>query len=240
MCGRYASTRSSTDLATLFDAVDDTDGRVVPGFNIAPTMPVPIVRRSRRKEERVVSAAVWGLVPPWAADPSSGARMINARVETVTTARSYRTPFRRKRCLVPADGWYEWQKLSNGKKQPYYMTDPSGDPLVFAGLWEFWGRGDEGIMTCTVLTTEAVGDFARVHDRMPFVLAPERIPAWLGEVDAEVDELLRPAGMSYLSGIESRPVSRAVGNVRNDGPQLIERSELSSEGGEETQQQTLF
>ncbi|MGH8882499.1 MAG: SOS response-associated peptidase, partial [Stackebrandtia sp.] len=153
MCGRYASTRSSADLATLFDAVDDTDGVLESSFNLAPTRDVPVIRVSHHRRERVVSAARWGLVPPWSKDPSIGNRMINARAESVATSRAYRVPFARKRCLVPADGWYEWRKLPDGKKQPYYVTPEDGEPLAFAGLWETWSRGDDRLMTCTVLTT---------------------------------------------------------------------------------------
>src|SRR5207244_3754141 len=132
MCGRYATTRSAADLSALFDAFDETGDGLVPDYNVAPTDPVPIVRRSRRRDGPVLSIARWGLVPSWAADASGAARMINARAETVATARAYAPSFARRRCLLPADGWYEWRKLTARARQPYFMTPREGGPLVFA------------------------------------------------------------------------------------------------------------
>lgn len=234
MCGRYVSTLSSSDLATLFEAVDDTDGEARAGYNLAPTQSIPVVRVSKTQESRVVSATRWGLVPPWSKDPGIGVRMINARSETVATSRAYRTPFARKRCLVPADGWYEWRKLPAGGKQPYFMTAPGDGPLVFAGLWEHWGKGEESLLTCTILTTDALGELDRVHDRMPLLLTPDRYAAWLGETPAEPEELLRPPDADLVASLEIRPVGREVGNVRNDDPRLLDRvgepEESTSEG----------
>jgi putative SOS response-associated peptidase YedK len=224
MCGRYASTRSSADLATLFDAVDDTAGGFAPGFNLAPTVDVAVVRRSRSQESRVVTAARWGLVPPWLKDPSAGSRMFNARAETVMDKPAFRSAFQRKRCLIPADGWYEWRKLPGGKKQPYFMTAKSGEPVVFAGLWEAWGDSSQRLMTCSVLTTVAMGGFDLVHDRMPLLLSPDHFAAWLGEVEPAAG-LLVPPDPELLDGLEIRPVGQQVGNVNNDGPGLIDRVE---------------
>lgn len=239
MCGRYASTRSSADLAGLFDAVDDTDGAWSAGWNVAPTDRVPVVRRSRSADARVIDMARWGLVPPWSKDPSSGARMINARSETVATSRVYRVPFSRKRCLVPADGWYEWRRLPGGGKQPYFMTPADGTVLTFAGLWESWGRGEERLLTFSVLTTEAVGRFERVHDRMPLIVPAERRAGWLGEEEPVVD-LLTPPASSLLAELDIRPVSRAVGNVNNDGPALVEPVPEPEERAAGTDRITLF
>src|SRR6476619_3173087 len=140
MCGRYASTRSSADLSALFEADDETDGALVADYNVAPTDPVAIVRHSARTPNRIVSVARWGLVPSWSKDPSGAARMINARAESVVTSRAFAQSFERRRCLVPADGWYEWLKPPGGRggrgaKQPYYMTLQTGEPLAFAGVW---------------------------------------------------------------------------------------------------------
>src|SRR5262249_23110019 len=121
MCGRYATTRSAADLSALFDAGDQTDDGLAPDYHLAPTDPVPVVRRSRRVEHPVLSVARWGLVPSWARDASGAARMINARAETVATARAYATSFASRRCLVPADGWYEWVRRSSKERQPYFM-----------------------------------------------------------------------------------------------------------------------
>jgi putative SOS response-associated peptidase YedK len=220
MCGRYANTRSAADLAALFDAVDEVGLESAPDYNVAPTDPVPIVRRSDRMSSRVLSLARWGLVPPWSTDPSVGGRMINARAESVLTSRAYSGPVTRRRCLVPADGWYEWLRTGAGK-QPYFMTRRDGDVLAFAGVWTAWGEGAAHRLTFSVLTLAAAGELAGVHDRMPLVLEPARWAAWLTAADPA--PLLAPAPAAYLAGIELRPVSAAVGNVRNDGPELIQR-----------------
>ncbi len=142
MCGRYASTRSAADLATLFEATDETDGDLVPDFNIAPTDPAPIVRQSSRGETPVLTVARWGLVPAWSRDASGGARMINARAETVVTSKAFARSFAERRCLVPADGWYEWRRLAKAVRQPYFMTHP--DSLAFGGIWTSWSAGNAG------------------------------------------------------------------------------------------------
>jgi putative SOS response-associated peptidase YedK len=224
MCGRYASTRSAADLAALFEAVDETGGPLEPDWNVAPTDPVPIVRRPSDPErgDRVVSVARWGLVPSWAADPGGAGRMINARAETVLTSRAYADAVARRRCLVAADGWYEWLRTGARDRQAYYMTRTDSGPLAFAGVWAVWGRGADRLLTFSILTTAARGDLAGVHDRMPLVLGPARWADWLGSADPA--PLLAPAPPAY-AGIEVRPVSAAVGNVRNNGAELIRRED---------------
>lgn len=224
MCGRYVSTLSPSDLGLRYEAIDDTGETARTGYNLAPTQNVPIVRVSRSQESRVVSAARWGLVPPWSKDPAIGTRMINARSETVAESKAYRSPFARKRCLVPADGWYEWRKLADGGKQPYYLTGPDEEPLVFAGLWEHWGRTEEeSLLTCTILTTAALGELDRVHERMPLLLTPDRYAAWLGETESDPADLLRPPDSDLVASLELRPVGKLVGNVRNDDVRLLDR-----------------
>jgi len=223
MCGRYATTRSAADLSALFEASDETGDGLAADYNVAPTDPVRVVRRTRRQERPVLSVARWGLVPSWAKDPTGAARMINARVETVATARAYATSFASRRCIVPADGWYEWVRPSPRQRQPYFMAPRDGGPIAFAGLWSVWGADDHRLLTCTVLTTAAVGDFARVHDRMPLLLPPDRWRRWLADDLATAHTLLAPPPEEYLAGLEIRPVGAAVGDVRNDGPQLVER-----------------
>lgn len=218
VCGRYATTRHPADLSALFDALDDTgESPPPPDYNVAPTDPVPIVRVSQRLGGRAVSAARWGLVPSWAQDMAGAARMINARAETVATARAYAPSFGRRRCLVPADGWYEWVPgRGGGRKQPYFMTPRDGGVLAFAGLWSPWGP--RPVFTCTIVTMPALGDLALVHNRMPLVLPPERWAAWLaGPADPA---LLAPPPEEFLANLELRPVGPAVGDVRNDGPEL--------------------
>ncbi len=193
------------------DASEGVDLR--PSYNVAPTDRVRVVRRSRRAHEfsavgaatpslavatgaragRVVSVVRWGLVPSWAKDPGIGSRMLNARAESLAEKPAFRAAFARRRCLVPADGWFEWTpKRNEPGKQAYYMTPAGGGGLVFAGLWEVWGSGEERLYTCTVVTTAALGPLAAVHDRMPLVLPPERWSAWLGEEETEPAALLAP------------------------------------------------
>ncbi|MFB9660597.1 SOS response-associated peptidase [Glycomyces mayteni] len=220
MCGRYANSKSSPSMAALFDAEDLIAGAWTPSFNIAPTVQAPVVRRSKSREERVVELARWGLVPPWASDPAIGARMFNARIETVASSRAYKRPFATRRALVPADGWYEWRKLPGGGKQPYFFTRPGG--VVFAGLWDTWKDGDLTLLTFTVLTCPAMGEaMETIHDRMPYVLPPERFTAWLGEEDADEGELLAGPLPSLPGDLEIRKVGRGVGRASNDGPELI-------------------
>lgn len=227
MCGRYASTRTTPELSARFDALDETPGGVVGRYNLAPTDPAPLVRVSRSAGQRVLSVGRWGLVPHWARDARIGARMINARAETVAGSRAYADAFAHRRALVPADGWYEWRRDETGK-HPYFMTPRDGSVLALAGLWSRWGP--EGLLTFSVVTTAAVGRFAAVHDRMPLILAPEQWDQWLsgGQVPqvptaAAGSAAAPPApAPAQLAGLEIRPVGPAVGNVRNDGPELVE------------------
>jgi putative SOS response-associated peptidase YedK len=217
MCGRYATTKGSGDLSVLFDALDETDG-LTPDYNVAPTDPVPIVRVSATRGARVLCRARWGLVPHWAPDIRGGARMINARAESVATTPAFARAFAGRRCLVPADGWYEWVRRPDGRKQAYFMTAPEG--VVFGGLWAAWGA--ERLITSSIVTLAARGDLSLVHHRMPLVLPPSRWSQWLSG-DASASDLLAPADDEFLSTVEIRPVGPAVGNVQNDGPALVER-----------------
>lgn len=235
MCGRYASTRGAPDLSAQFDAFDETPGGVVGRFNLAPTDPAPLVRVSRSAGKRVLSVGRWGLVPHWARDARVGARMINARAETVASARAYADAFTHRRALVPADGWYEWRRDETGK-HPYFMTPRDGSVLALAGLWSRWGP--DGLLTFTVVTTAAVGRFAAVHDRMPLILAPAQWDRWLsGEPIPQIPTPgagsavapATPVPPEHLAGLEIRPVGPAVGNVRNDGPELVARVDPARE-----------
>ncbi|MGA5301960.1 SOS response-associated peptidase [Nucisporomicrobium flavum] len=215
MCGRYATTKSEADLGELFDAVAIAEAPAA-SWNVAPTDPVPLIRMSERHDARVVDTARWGLVPPWAKDLRAGSRMINARAETVAQSPAFAPSFQRRRCLVPADGWYEWVRTGK-QRQAYYMTPLDSSVLAFAGIWTMW-RGEA--LTCSVLTTAALGGLRAVHDRMPLILPAERWPAWLAG-GGDADELLRPLPERELAAIEVRPVGPGVGNVRNDGPELV-------------------
>jgi putative SOS response-associated peptidase YedK len=234
MCGRYATARSAADISAFFEALDDTPAELVPSWNVAPTDPVPVVRMSTRRGARVVSTARWGFVPPWAKDVSGAARMINARAETVATSAAYAPAFARRRCLVPADGWYEWVR-GEGGRQAYYMTPADGEPLALAGLWSAWG--DRPLLTCTVITTAARGGLAAVHDRMPVPVPARRWTEWLnGPFDAAVLPSLTTEEM--ISKIDIRRVGPAVGNVRHNGVQLT--SPMTPELQQDQQELTLF
>lgn len=219
MCGRYATTRSASDLAALFEAVDDT-ARVAPRYNVAPTDEVPIVRMSRQRDARVLCVARWGLLPVWARDPRAGSRMINARAETAATAGAYAAAFAHRRALVPADGWFEW-RWEGGRRQAYFLTPADGAVLALAGLWSRW---HDGRLTFSVVTTAAGGALAAVHDRMPLLLPPERWRAWL--TGPASPSLRRPPPPALVDGLEIRPVGAAVGNVRHDGPALLDKVDV--------------
>lgn len=236
MCGRYASARSATDLAAFFDAEDATgDERLAASYNVAPTDPVHVVWPGRDDPEqpgaaasRAVGVARWGLVPHWAGDPKVGARMINARAETVATLPAFRDSFRRRRCLVPADGWFEWQRHPDRPgKQPYFLTSGDDGPLAFAGLWSVWRRGDERLVTCTIVTTVALAGLRSVHERMPLLLPSSRWDAWLDTSVAPDEALLTAPSEDWLSGMTVHPVSAAVGNVANNTPDLIREVPLA-------------
>jgi putative SOS response-associated peptidase YedK len=222
MCGRYASTRSPDELTLAFDTLDDTTGKAPPpDYNVAPTKPVYAVRADG--SSRRLDVVSWGLVPSWARDRRIAGRLLNARAETLEEKPAFRAAFARRRCLVPADGWYEWTPRRDGPgKQPYFMTPVDGSVLAFAGLWETWGSGDDRVVTCTVVTTASHGALADVHDRMPLVLPPDRWAAWLGEgPQCPPAELLAPTPVGVVGAIEVRPVGPRIGNVRNNGPDLV-------------------
>jgi putative SOS response-associated peptidase YedK len=227
MCGRFVSASPPDELARYFGAELDDD--LEPNFNVAPTNEVYAVRA--RDDHRHLTALRWGLVPFWAKDLKIGSRMINARAETVAEKPAFRKAYQRHRCLIPADGFYEWAKLEGRKnKQPYFIHRTDGEPVVFAGLWERWrprledgktiDESAEPIETCTILTTTPNAEMSAIHDRMPVLLPPSVWDDWLSE-DAELDHvgsLLRPAPDGLLTLV---PVSTAVNNVRNKGEELI-------------------
>ncbi|MEJ3657750.1 SOS response-associated peptidase [Actinomycetes bacterium KLBMP 9759] len=241
MCGRYASIKAPADLADEFQAVDATDGAVQADYNVAPTKNIiTVVERHPRDEEgtpdldtteRSLRVVKWGLVPSWAKDPKAGARMINARSESAAEKPAFRRALNARRCLIPAAGWYEWQRGEN-HKQPYYTHYADGSSLAMAGLWEYWKPKDDpdnlypdGLVTATVLTTSAVGPLAQVHDRMPLVLPRSAWDVWLDPdasgSDAAVAALLAPPSAELVAAMELRPVSPMVNSVRNNGPELL-------------------
>jgi putative SOS response-associated peptidase YedK len=211
---------------------------VRPRYNVAPTLTVPVVRLEPRvppaDAARQIEPMRWGLVPSWAKDLSVGSRMFNARAESLPDKAAFRTALAKRRCLIPASGYYEWKALGHANpasgrkgrakvvKQPYYMTPEDGSVLAFAGLWEYWRpAGGEPVVSMTIITTEAVGAMRDIHDRMPLVLPASEWSAWL---DPRVDPtaLLTPPPEQLVAALERRPVGASVGNVANDDPGLIE------------------
>jgi putative SOS response-associated peptidase YedK len=244
MCGRYASSRKPEDLVEEFE-IDKVEVKetLAPDFNVAPTKPVyAVLQRPPRDDapgeggERQLRTLSWGLVPFWAKDPAIGNRMINARMETVHEKPAFRQAFAKRRCLLPADGYYEWypteQKTQAGKplKQPFFIHPADGSVMAMAGLYEIWRdptRDDDDAQrfrwTCTVLTTSAEDAVGHIHDRMPLLVEPERYAAWLdpsnGAGPDDLRDLLVPAAPGRL---EAYPVSTQVNNVRNNGPELVD------------------
>jgi putative SOS response-associated peptidase YedK len=261
MCGRYASARKRIELLEEFRIERDRVSEPLePDYNVAPTKRVyavvtrdaPAADRAGGRAEaaqapdaapagvaRELRVVRWGLVPFWAKDPKIGSRMINARAETVDSKPAYRHAFKRRRCLLPADGYFEWQRPDGssedrpagaGAKQPYFITRGDGGPLAFAGLYELWRDAElpedherAWLWTTTIITTSAPDELGKIHDRMPMVIEPDRWSDWLDPANndpADLRSLLAPAA---VSGLISYPVSTAVNAVRNNGPQLIER-----------------
>lgn len=248
MCGRYASSRRPEDLVVEFEIAQVRVGvPLAPDFNVAPTKEVYAVMErppSQQRDEpplRQLRVVTWGLVPSWATDPGMGSRLINARMETVSEKPAYRRAFAARRCLLPADGYYEWyptaEPNTRGKprKQPFFIRPRDHGVLAMAGLYEIWrdptrpeGDPDRFRWTCTVLTTHAEDAVGRIHDRMPLTVEPERRGAWLDPRRCGGPDLLELLVPAAPGGLEAYPVSTLVGNVRNNGPELIEPIPLGS------------
>jgi putative SOS response-associated peptidase YedK len=225
MCGRYASARSTADLATLLGASDETGERLAePDYNVAPTKDVPAA--VVRGDERRLVALRWGLVPSWAKDPRIGSRLINARVETVAEKPAFRAAFARRRCLLPADGYFEWKPPAEGRpsaknpKQPYYLRPADGSPFVMAGLYEIW-KDAEGrpLWTATVITTDAADDQGHIHDRAPLTVPVALWDDWL-DPDLSGAGLLGDLPSAVAGNLVATPVSTLVNDVRHNGPEL--------------------
>ena len=217
MCGRYASFLPAEALRALFQTVNATPNWE-PTWNMAPTRDAPVVRLHPETRARHLDLLRWGLVPHWAKDPKSVRQPINARAETVATTPMFRDALARRRCLVPADVFYEWQTTEAGK-QPFAIARADGQPMVFAGLWEGW-RGADGtvLRSFTIVTTNANTMLRPLHERMPAILEPADWPAWLGEADDNPTGLLRPSAAEFRFW----RIGTAVNNVRNDSAALLD------------------
>ena len=218
MCGRYSLTTPTEAMRQVF--LFDSLPNLEPRYNIAPTQSAPVVRFDTAAGARVLSLLRWGLVPSWAKEIGIGARMINARAETVAEKPSFRAAFRARRCLVAADGFYEWQKTAAGK-QPWRICLVDRGPFAFAGLWERWRGPDGEVETFAIITTEASPGIHAIHPRMPVILAPPDHAAWLTPTTPpdRLKAMLAPCQDDQLTAYR---VDRRVGNVRNDEPTLIE------------------
>ncbi|MGB8390313.1 SOS response-associated peptidase [Mycobacterium sp.] len=254
MCGRFAVTTDPALLAEKIKAIDEaTTARAgsesqaaAPNYNVAPTSTIATVvsRHSEPDDQptRRVRLMRWGLIPPWAkagpdgAPETKGPLLINARADKVATSPAFRGSAKSKRCLVPMDGWYEWRANADGgsagkkpAKTPFFLHREDGEPLFMAGLWSVWkpGKDSHPLLSCTIITTDAVGELAEVHDRMPLILPEVDWDAWLNP-DAGLDsELL--ANPPDVRGIELREISTLVNNVRNNGPELLEPAQPQPE-----------
>lgn len=252
MCGRYVVTTPPQQLALEFDAALSVEEfpAEYPDYNVAPTKQVPAVLV--RGEQRVISTLRWGLVPFWAKDPSIGAKMINARIESAAEKSAFKQSFARRRCLLPADGYYEWLALPPAeqepdgrkakpkpRKQPYYIRPDDGGPLALAGLYERW-RDAEGreLWSTTILTAAAAESLSWLHDRMPLTVPRDGWEAWLapGMNDPEEAHAL----LDFAPRWTALPVSDQVNSVRNNGPELIETAETAPAVTGMTESDTLF
>ncbi|MQY03416.1 SOS response-associated peptidase [Actinomadura macrotermitis] len=238
MCGRYATARARTELLDEFQVrLDAVDKELEPDYNVAPTKQVPaILERPAGEGEdaepvRQLRTLRWGLVPSWAKDLSIGSRMINARAETAHEKPSYRRAFAKRRCLLPADGYFEWYVMEGQegldkkkqRKQPFFIHPKDGGVMAMAGLYELWkSPEDEWVWTCTVLTTDAPDDLGRIHDRMPMIVEPGRWEAWLDPDLTDADEVRSLLVPAMAGTMDAYAVSKAVNNVKNNGPELIQ------------------
>jgi len=216
MCGRYVL-HSRPEVIALAFGLNEVPASIVPRFNIAPTSEVLVVRAA--PDGGPAPALVrWGLLPRWAKDPKLAAKLNNARGETVAEKPSFRDAYRRRRCLVPANGFYEWQRTES-RKQPYYVRPAQAELFAFAGLWERWEGPDGALETCAIITTEANAPMQAIHDRMPVILAPQDYARWLDcRAHADVADLLTPCP---AEAIRLHAVSTAVNRASHDVPELI-------------------
>jgi putative SOS response-associated peptidase YedK len=224
MCGRFVSASPPDEIAAYFEASLADEQLIGPSYNVAPTDDVYAV--TGPSSERTLETFHWGLVPPWADSPAVGSRMINARAETVATRNAFRPALEARRCLVPADGFYEWKPVpGRPKKQPMFIHRHDGHPMAFAGLWERWRDRSHPdapwLHSCTVITTTANEVMAPIHDRMPVILEPDAWAAWLDDA-AELEDLLALLVPAPDDVIDLHAVSHDVGNVKNNDPHLVE------------------
>jgi putative SOS response-associated peptidase YedK len=219
MCGRFSLTADVNAVQEKFPWVN-VPPELTPRYNIAPTQPVAVVVNDGKNQ---LDYFTWGLIPSWAKDPAMGSRMINARAETLAEKPAYRAAFRRRRCLILADGFYEWKQQADTKtKVPTYFRLVDGTPFAFGGLWEIWNSPDgSAIHSCTIITTEPNDLVATVHDRMPFILTEAAIPEWLETGEGDPKSLVKLIKSYPASEMQAYPVSTLVNSPENDVPAVI-------------------
>ncbi|WP_299485360.1 SOS response-associated peptidase [Acaryochloris sp. IP29b_bin.137] len=214
MCGRFAFLASSEEIATAFGLQNVPD--FPPRYNIAPSQPVAVIRQLQH-QPREFRLMQWGLIPSWAKDPSIGYKLINARCETAHEKPAFRSALKYRRCLIPASGFYEWQKIDKSTKQPYYFSRAQAKPFALAGLWESWNE----IETCTILTTQPNAVVAPVHQRMPVILDPEDYSTWLDFDIQSPKQLFHLFDSERIQHLRATPVSKLVNNAKVDRPECI-------------------
>lgn len=213
MCGRFALTATPDEIATAFGLQNVPP--FPPRYNIAPSQPVAVIRQLQH-QPREFRLMQWGLIPSWAKDPSIGNKLINARCETAHEKPSFRSAIKYRRCLIPASGFYEWQKVAKGTKQPYYFR--MQQPFAFAGLWEFWND----IETCIILTTQSNAVVAPVHQRMPVIISPENYKVWLDFEIQTPSHLFHLFDLELVQDLSALPVTTLVNSPTVDRPECIE------------------
>ena len=222
MCGRFTVTLTGGEIHELYEVAQPELPLELPlRYNGAPTQEFAACRLDN-DGCRVVTSLKWGLVPSWAKDAGMGARLINARAETVNEKPSFRSAFRARRCLVPASGWFEWQGAGRAK-HPWFLALEDGSPLSFAALWERWDKGEEGLETFTIITTAACESLARIHHRQPAIIPPDRFADWL-DPGARPEQLLDLVREPFAGPFEKRPVTKRVNRVANDDASILERA----------------
>jgi len=224
MCGRFQASSSPAELARWFNTTGPVPN-LQQRYNAAPTQALPIVLRGPETGKRRLAALRWGLIPSWAGDVKVAYSMFNAMAETVAIKPAFRDAFKSRRCLVPADAFYEWQKLDANTKQPYRFVLAGGSPMAFAGLWEHWNSpaGGETVTSFTIITTAPNALCAPIHNRMPVILDAADWQTWLGEVPASSDELRALLQPYPAERMEAHMIGPEIGNVRNDNAGLIDR-----------------
>ena len=220
MCGRFTLTVDPADLQEAFPNLAPIINDLAPRYNIAPTQPIAVIIN---KGAYSLEFSIWGFVPSWAKDPSIGSQMINARAETIAIKPAFRSAFRRRRCLIPADGFYEWQKdPTSNKKTPFFISLQSRQPFAFAGIWDAWSSPDgSNLQTCCIITTQPNELVAPIHNRMPVILPSTAYQKWLDPLESRAEVLLPLLKPYPASEMQAYPVSRLVNTAANDSPDCV-------------------